>query len=305
MTITICVCTKDRPLYLKRCICSILKSTILPDEIIIINEGKDIDLLSLGQRFVSKINIINSSTSSLSKGRNHAVTVATSDVVCFTDDDCIVDSQWIQACLKVFKHNHSCVGVFGTIKPYQPGRHIREICPSTFRFSKQKIISKPCYHATKIGFGNNMAFRKEIFTEIGNFKSWLGIGSVGLSAEDAEFALSALIKNNIIINNPNMIIFHDKWLSGKQMHYQNLLYYCGEMACYGYLLFQGFKFAKPVVKNNINDSYYKLHRVIKKLIILKWRRNLFLELKLVIVEIVYRLRGLSIGLFYSIFDPIN
>jgi glycosyltransferase involved in cell wall biosynthesis len=305
MTITICICTKNRPSQLKRCIRSILKSTILPDEIIIINEGETIDENFILGRFVSKIKIINYPASNLSKGRNHAISIATSDIVCFTDDDCIIDSQWIQKCLETFKYYHSCMGVFGAIKPYQPNKHNHEICSCTFKLCKQKVISKPCYHAAKIGFGNNMAFRKEIFNKIGNFKTWLGVGSIGDSAEDAEFALRILIKKNIIIHNPDMVVFHNKWLSDKQIRSQHLLYFCGEIACYGYFFFLGQKFARPIIMNNLKSNYLEICRLLKKTILLRWDRGLASDIKWVSANTLYGIKGLTIALYYSFVDPIR
>ena len=101
-----------------------------------------------------------------------------------------------------------------------------------------------------------------------------------------------------------MVIYHNKWLSTEEMYNQNLLYSCGEMACYGYFMFQGLKFAKPVVQGNLKDSYYKIRQIIKKVLFLKWERVLVLDIKSVLLEIIFRIRGLLVGLIYSVFDPI-
>lgn len=304
MTITVCISTKDRPLQLKGCVLSILKNSVLPDKIIIVNEGHILDNNLIPRSSTSKIELINHPMSNLSKGRNLAIKNAISDIVSFTDDDCIVDSLWIQKCLAAFKKNKSSIGVFGAIKPYQPDRHLGHVCPCTLEVNKQMTITKPCYHAANIGFGNNMAFRKTIFNKIGGFKNWLGAGSITKSAEDAEFALRMLVKGHNILYCPSMVVYHNKWLTPKEMRRQELSYACGEMACYGYFHFQKYQFASPVVYNKIQDSYYNIKNILKLMLFFQWNRQLPRDMYDAIKKMCYQGRGLLTGFIYSLLNPI-
>lgn len=131
-------------------------------------------------------------------------------------------------------------------------------------------------HDKYIGFGNNMAVRKSVFDNLGGFRQWLGAGSVGKSAEDAEFAQRILIAGKTILYQPDIRIYHNKWLTSAAMKYQNLSYDCGEMACYGYFWAMGRSFAAPIIWRNIRDIP---------------NQGVF--------SFLYRLRGLFVGLTFA------
>ena len=94
-----------------------------------------------------------------------------------------------------------------------------------------------------------MAIKAKVFQKEGLFKEWLGPGSIGSNAEDAEMINRCLIKGYKIGYDPLMIVSHDKWLNREQMIRQDWSYDCGGMACYGWFALSGFKFAKQIIKN--------------------------------------------------------
>lgn len=303
LTVSVIIVTKNRPLQLTRCLQSICRNTAQPDEIIVINEGDRIPKNPGFDCFSSRIKIIDHSLSNHSQGRNEGVSVATSDILCFTDDDCIVKQSWIREIVQSFNNHPHTQGVFGKTVPYK--KNVGKTCPCSFAKSASCVISKPCYHAKHFGFGNNMAFRKELFSNIGLFKTWLGIGSAGLSAEDAEFAQRVLFSGGTILYNPKAIVFHNKWLTPEEMETQALSYVCGEMACYGYFLFQGKSFAKTVIIDNLKDSFRKIRGIMKSIFLAKWGNNLLHEIEYTFSETFFKLRGLGVGFWFSLFDPIR
>jgi hypothetical protein len=101
-----------------------------------------------------------------------------------------------------------------------------------------------------------------------------------------------------------MIVYHNKWLTPEQMQKQQLSYTCGEMACYGYFAIQGHQFAKPIILNNMKDSYYKIRRIIKKIIFFHWKNELMIECLQTFIELAYRIRGLMVGWLYALIDPL-
>lgn len=164
---------------------------------------------------------------------------------------------------------------------------------------------KPCLHYQRIGFGNNMAIRASVLREIGRFKEWLGPGSIGGNAEDAEIALRMLVKGYKILYNPNMLVYHNKWLNNKEMKKQNLSYICGEMACYGYFHFHGRRFASPVIRSNLRDSYHGFRQIIKRIVSLRWSFALLTDTYGEFLKVVYRVRGLLVARYFSLVDPIR
>lgn len=305
--ISIVVSTKDRPDDIKRCLESIVINTYKSYEIIIIDQSKT----NKTERYVNhfkksshiKITYLKSKTIGASNGRNMGINLSEGDIVAFTDDDCIISSRWLSSINTLFNSHSKVVGVFGKTIAYNPQNHLNLYCPSTFDGGGKHHIYKPRKHWVYIGFGNNMAFRKD-YLQLAKFKTYLGPGSIGSNAEDAEFALRALVKKQQLFYSPKMIIYHNKWLTSDEMRRQQFSYDSGEMACYSYFLFQGQKFANPIIKNGVYNSYYKIRRLLKNYILLKWNITLVSDTKDTILELIYRVRGLTVGFIYSIFDKI-
>lgn len=303
--ISIIIPTYNRFDSLYLAITSILASKYQNYELILIDQN----LHGIPQKYIpidpkKRIRIIRTSIANKSRAICLGLSASKGDYVAFTDDDCIVTSNWLSIIDKVFSQNVTISGIFGSTLPYHPAAHKNLICMCTHIVPYVHIVSKPIYHADAIGYGNNMAFRKRIVGDIDAFRTWLGPGSIGLAAEDAEFVLRALLLGYKIIRDPNLIIYHNKWLSSKQQQALQLSYTCGEMACYGYFLFQGYSFARPIIKNNIFDSYYKLRKLFRSFILLKWDIVFITDIGNFFQEILYRTRGLLVGLWFSMIDPI-
>lgn len=298
--ISIIIATKNRAQELKTCIQSIERCTYAPHEIIIVDQSASSKVAKLVLTKHNKhIHYLHSAKIGKSNALNEGISYAKGDIVAFTDDDCIVDALWIQTIQRLFS-NKKVMGVFGKTLPYAPIRHTQHICPSTFNYNKSRWIRNPAYHATNIGFGNNMAFRKSIFRVIGNFNILLGPGSAGQGAEDAEFSLRVLIHKVNILYSPSMLIYHNKWLTKNEMHTLNASYICGEMACYTYFALRGYAFAKNVIKKNFYQIFNEMRYVFSLLKKHKTVRDLPQYIHDYVIMQISRFRGTSIGLYIYI-----
>lgn len=112
--------TKDRVDEICRCMHSILKQTLLPHEIIIVDSSKGTYLHSVLKRnfpsSVSKIKYIHSEVSN-NAARNIGVRHCSGDIVFFFDDDVVLDSDYIKEVVDVFLNDDDCKigGVMGNI----------------------------------------------------------------------------------------------------------------------------------------------------------------------------------------------
>jgi len=303
--LSITISTYNRQYLLKNSLQSFKNSSFNNYEIIVIDQSQN----NLSQ-FITKSLNFNSiniryfkiKRRNLSYARSLGVKLSKGNIVAFTDDDCIVSKNWLKNIVQTFKKNQDIVGVFGKVLPYKPQLKKGKICPCTFLNNQKRIISKPCLHSKNIGFGNNMAFRREIFEKVGRFKEWLGPGSIGSNAEDAEFALRILSKGYKILYNPKIKAYHNRWLTKEEFRKQQLSYACGEVACYGFFAFQGKKFAKRVMVNNFKDSYEKFRKSLELIFSLK-KYGLLLFIH-TLEEFYFRLRGLMISFYFSKREPL-
>ncbi len=303
--ISVLIATRHRPREIIACVTSLLASTDVDFEIIVVDQSRNTATRKALSRLKNpKIVCRPMRATGKSRALNLAIDMAHGDILAFTDDDCIVPPEWLGTIRRSMETHADSVAVFGQTKPYEPGRHKGSFCLSVFLRTTPTKITKPLYHADHIGFGNNMAIRTSAIQSVGGFKSWLGPGSIGSNAEDAQMALMLLIKGHTIFYTPKAIVYHDKWLKAEELFGQNLSYSCGEMACYGYFLLQGHRFAGPIVRANIRDSFIKTKHIGKQILLGRWNKELFTDMYATAMEIWYRSRGLFIGFIFSLIDPL-
>lgn len=298
MKISVLIPTRNRPEKLKDCLNSVLVNKFRTFEIIVVDQSSD----SSTEKAVKHINskkviYIRMKARGKSKALNLGLKKTSGEIIAFTDDDCVVSKTWLKNIFLSFQKNKDIIGLFGKILPFEPRLNRGKICPCTFLKKTETIIEKPCLHWKNIGFGGNMSFRKNVFEKVGNFREWLGPGSCGLAAVDAEFALRVLLCDFKILYNPHIRIYHNCWLSSNDIEKKALFYSCGEVACYGYFAFKGLEFGKVVLKDNFNFSLRKLKVGLKSLILFKKHARGLIKNSL--LELFFKLRGFMVGFYFS------
>ncbi len=148
--------------------------------------------------------------------------------------------------------------IFGKSLPYKGKKNSNLICPSIFTSDAKRVLVKPVYHASNVGFGNNMAIKKQKKNYNLFFSNWLGPGTSAYAAEDADIILRFLINKKWIVYDPRMLVFHNRWLTPKENYQQLLKYLCGETACYGYYYFWDIHLPNRLLKITFKTVYINL-----------------------------------------------
>jgi len=119
--VSVVIPTKERAQDLRVCVGSLLKQTVTPDEIIIVDSSQNEKLRSLlKQNFyesISRIKYIHSKVNT-NEARNIGVQLSSGDIVFFFDDDVALNRDYIEEVVKVFMENgeKKIGGVMGNIK---------------------------------------------------------------------------------------------------------------------------------------------------------------------------------------------
>ena len=101
-TVSISIVTRNRLFELERCLKSILNQSILPDEVIVIdNDPKKSAKSIIQKKAFSPLRIkYFTSSGSVPKCRNIAIKKATSNYLGFIDDDCVIHRHWVKVTKK-------------------------------------------------------------------------------------------------------------------------------------------------------------------------------------------------------------
>ena len=193
ISISVVVCTRNRVDNLRRCVQAL--ATIHTDyewELVIVDndsdDGTNAFLASLPSQF-GKAHVITTfePKRGLAAARNRGVGQSHGNIVAFTDDDCYLSEDYIDAMISAFERPE--IGfVGGRILLYD-----RSDIRLTIRESEDYLVLQPrTFVAAGTVQGANMAFRRAILDHIGGFDENLGAGTITRSDEDTDAVAASL-----------------------------------------------------------------------------------------------------------------
>lgn len=237
--ISVLISTKDRLEDLQLCINSILKSKFDEFEILICDQSEKSE--NFAQRlniYSSRVKIFRSTEKGRSKGLNFLSKKAKFSIIAFTDDDCIVDDKWLSEIFNTYKRYPQISGVFGKTLPYLINEQASygKICPSQFLLNELKIHRWPKFHFYEVGVGNDMSIKRDVMLAENGFLEWLGVGAIGEGAEEYELIYRLLKKKYLLVTNPKIIVFHNRWIKQDEDRKLQILYIKGIVSFLAYYI---------------------------------------------------------------------
>jgi GT2 family glycosyltransferase len=231
-TVSIVVCTRNRPEQLARCLRSLQNLSSRPHEIIVVDNAPDSEATRELVAQIPDIQYVLEPQSGLSKARNTGIRHSTGDIVAFTDDDVVVHPHWIQQLQQKF-HSPEVMVVTGLVLPAELETEAQLMFQKDFGgFNsgyRAKTFDTQFFEDTKsqgvcvwrIGAGANMAIRRQAFELVGNFDERLGAGASGCS-EDSELWYRLLAQGWLCCYEPTAVVDHyhrgDLQKLGQQMY---------------------------------------------------------------------------------------
>ncbi len=150
--------------------CQLVDSTKYPWEILVVNNGSTDDTESVLYRFARQLPLrkVDEPELGLSRARNAGAFAARGDIVIFTDDDVLVDDNWINAYVEAAIRSPGSDYFGGRIEPWY------ECDPPSWYASNLKALSgiavlrdlgddMRVFRIGEIPWGPNMGFRKDVF----------------------------------------------------------------------------------------------------------------------------------------------
>jgi glycosyltransferase involved in cell wall biosynthesis len=205
--VSVVVCTRDRCEKLRRCIGALLSiETDHAWELIVVHgssDGTSEFLASLHQEHARPIiKILHREAPGLGGARNVGWRAASADIIAFTDDDCYVAPDYIDAIVSAFQSDVGFLG--GRVDLYDP-----EDLPETITHHENYVGFEP-YTSIEGGviLGANMIFRRTTLETIAGFDERFGAGTRLCADEDTDALARALGAGFAGALDPNIIVYH-------------------------------------------------------------------------------------------------
>jgi GT2 family glycosyltransferase len=219
-SVTVAVCTRDRPDNLRRCL-DALEALDYPrlDLLVIDNAASSSASEQLVRERHPRVRYIREPRPGLDWARNRAIIESRSDIVAFTDDDAIVDVQWVSALARVFASASDVMAVTGLVLPAEldtPAQRLfeeyggfgRGVVRRWYRAPAGRPLAMLHGGTGKFGTGANMAFRRSLFDDIGGFDPALDVGTCTNGGGDLDIFFRVLKAGHTLVYEPAAIVRH-------------------------------------------------------------------------------------------------
>lgn len=230
VTVSVVICTKDRPQALAECLASLARQSVLPTELIVVDAGtttRGDPLAGFAARTAGVRDVLHLfSEPGLPRQRNLGARAARGDVVLFLDDDTVLDRGYVEAIVAVYASDgdRRIGGVGGALCPDPTPREgaLRRAARRAFllqghgrgrvkRSGHPEFAFAPA-EQLEVEFlsGCNMSFRREVFAEIA-FDERLSGYAVG---EDLHFSYAVSRRWKLVVT-PHARVDHREVAGGR------------------------------------------------------------------------------------------
>ena len=260
MFVSVIVCTRNRCDKLHLVLDS-LNELVIPDgvefEAVIVDNGSsDTTAARCAEYAAGKqraFRYIFEGTRGKSSALNTGMRAARGDVFGFTDDDCVVDRQWLVQVVKIFSEPEIAVAG-GRVELFdkrdRPSTLITETEPMELN-RKPRMFFKPLI------IGANTAFRRKVYEAVGDYDLLMGPGSPDSAvAEDMDYIYRAYRKRMRTVFRPELIVYHNH---GRQTDAEGLKSMIDYKTGRGSFYAKHF-FADPMIAANVLKDFFALFK---------------------------------------------
>jgi GT2 family glycosyltransferase len=204
------ICTRNRPDKIGNAVESVLANTYPNFDLTIIDQSTNGETEAISRRVGEhdgRIRYQRMSKSGLSRAYNLAIASTTGSIIVFTDDDCLVPSDWIDKIVTAFQEHRDGALMYGQVLPAYPEDGGEALTP-LLRIDKPERLDRANGFRV-FGMGANFAARRSLFERVGTFDEILGGGGPLKSSQDFDLAYRAYRRNAAILLRPEVIVRHD------------------------------------------------------------------------------------------------
>lgn len=220
MSVSVIISTHNRPKFLRLTLTSILKQKVLPDEIILIDDGSTVplvvaDLIDSIRYMGVEVRFFRFNEEvGLGAARYFGAYKSKYEYLVFIDDDAVADSSLIEAYVNRFKEG-GCDIIAGVCLPLYlksfklPSWWDENVLGPLVAVRNDVILKSKKSKPQDYVYGCNFAIHRDVLKVVKGFKPWLGrVRGILLSGEEWDLAARAYHKGLKICLEKKAVVYH-------------------------------------------------------------------------------------------------
>jgi glycosyltransferase involved in cell wall biosynthesis len=224
-SLTVAICTKDRPERLQRCLSSLLRHIESGREqgqaieVLVVDNAPSHDQTRKLVEGLAGVRYALEPRPGLDFARNRALAEAEGEWIAFLDDDVVVDRGWLAGLCEAWAENQDASAFTGLVLPFElmtPSQIIFER-RGGFRRGFDKVRYGACFPANSLypcasgifGAGCNMVFRRDVMIALGGFDEALDTGAPLPGGGDLDAFFRVIRAGHILVYEPQMLVYHE------------------------------------------------------------------------------------------------
>lgn len=204
------ICTRNRPDKIGTAVASVLANDFPGLQLTVIDQSTDGQTESIMATLAKdepRLRYVRVAETGLSRAYNRAIENTSGEMIAFTDDDCVVPTDWIANVVAAFDANPDVDLLYGRVIPLVDTLEDLTLTPYLDIAKPERLSKRDGFRV--FGMGANFAARRRLFDNIGPFDVVLGGGGLLKSSQDFDLAYRAYRSGSVILLDPDVVLRHD------------------------------------------------------------------------------------------------
>lgn len=245
-SLTVAVCTHERPALLEQCLASLRELSHSPWgrrislEILVVDNAPAGDRTAAAVRRFPEVRYVAEPHRGLDFARNRAWREARGDFVAYFDDDVVVDGGWLDGFAEACAEHPDAAAISGPVLPAELVTPVQilfeEYGGFGHRFRKSRFEAThpddPLYPCSPgpLGSGCNMTIRRSVLAALGGFDEALDTGAPLPGGGDLDMFYRLVRGGHPVVVEPRCLVFHRHRREYRELRHQMWTWGLGAMA---------------------------------------------------------------------------
>jgi glycosyltransferase involved in cell wall biosynthesis len=236
ISISVVICTRDRPALIRRAIESVAQQDYPHFDVLVVDQSSSDDTQQIVDELMEQypcVHYLHLNEVGVSRSYNVGISSTNGEILAFTDEDCAVAPNWLEAIGQAFTREPYVQVVFGQVllPPELLARDgVDGITPMLPFTQRRRMSQRDGFQV--FGMGCSFAARRTVCRQIGGFDEILCYGGPLKCSQDFDFEYRVYRSGGTILLEPEVIVYHYGFRSLPQWGSSQKTYAWGDGAFY-------------------------------------------------------------------------